>query len=151
MAEEKVVVEKVVEDVNLSPETIEKIGEATSGAAAPASDAPRGREGRSSDPMAAKAVNENVTTSTIENISTPHQREEEGLTSRGQRWVNLIWEFTQAIMTIMIVYANIRAAFEQPALSATATATLNNAMFVVLGFYYGRTNHQRVGGVQQGR
>lgn len=71
-------------------------------------------------------------------------------TTAGQRRINIIWEVTQATVTIFIVAANIALAFN-PVVTPTAQTTLTNAMFVVLGFYYGRTNHQKIGGVIQGR
>ena len=57
---------------------------------------------------------------------------------------------TQAATTLLIVGGNVFAAFV-PVVSPMAGSTLTNAMFVVLGFYYGRTNHQKIGGVQLGR
>lgn len=83
-------------------------------------------------------------------VSVEHKEEQQSLTSIGQRKINLIWETTQAVMTVTIVLANVLLAFF-PSNSENATYTLTNAMFVVLGFYYGRTNHQKVGGLQQGR
>lgn len=74
---------------------------------------------------------------------------EENLTNAGQRRVNIMWEFTQAVMTILIVGTNMYVACLPAAVGGNPTLT--NAMFVVLGFYYGRTNHQKIGGVIQGR
>ena len=75
---------------------------------------------------------------------------EEDLHSSSQRRINVIWETTQATIAISVVLANVIAAFFSPA-SETSSTTLTNAMFVVIGFYFGRTNHQKVGGVQLGR
>ncbi len=76
--------------------------------------------------------------------------EEEDRHTYGQRRINLIWESTQAVMTVLIVIANVFAAF-MPVVSPAAETTITNALFVVLGFYYGRTNHQKIGGVKSGR
>jgi hypothetical protein len=72
---------------------------------------------------------------------------EEDLHSASQRRVNLIWEYTQAAIAISTVFANIIGAFFLPA----TNALLANAFFLIVGFYFGRTNHARVGGVQLGR
>jgi hypothetical protein len=79
-----------------------------------------------------------------------HSDSEESRTSGGQRRVNLIWEVTQSMLALLIVTASMASALI-PASSPTAQVTLTNAMFVVIGFYFGRTNHQRTGGVQGGR
>lgn len=81
---------------------------------------------------------------------TEPQQQESDRGSAGQRRVNLLWESTQATMTVLIVAANVAAVFLDT-VSKEAQLTLTNAMFVVLGFYYGRTNHQKIGGVDQGR
>ena len=68
--------------------------------------------------------------------------------SASQRRVNLMWEFTQSSIAISIVFANITAAF---VLTTDQGLLLGNAFFLIVGFYFGRTNHARVGGVQLGR
>lgn len=62
----------------------------------------------------------------------------------GQRQVNMVWEYTQAAIAIMVVVACIGAAF---VLDATRAEILRNAFFLIVGFYFGRTNHQTSGGV----
>lgn len=71
---------------------------------------------------------------------------EEDKHSAGQRRVNLIWEYTQALVALSITGAEIYAS-----LMGIESAQLNNAFFLIVGFYFGRTNHARVGGVQLGR
>lgn len=66
--------------------------------------------------------------------------------SLGQRRVNILWEGTQAFIALAVTVANIYAA-----LRGVDSAPLNNTFFLVVGFYFGRTNHQRVGGVNLGR
>jgi hypothetical protein len=71
---------------------------------------------------------------------------EEDLHSASQRKVNLTWEYTQAVIALMVVGANIFAV-----LTLKESNLLANAFFLIVGFYFGRTNHSRVGGVQLGR
>lgn len=68
----------------------------------------------------------------------------------GQRHINLIWELTQAgialAVTSITLYTASKLALFQPAQTA-AFLLLSNAFFLVIGFYFGRTNHQRTGGI----
>lgn len=66
--------------------------------------------------------------------------------SLGQRRINLIWELTQGVIALAVTGAALMAA-----LQGTSSELLGNAFFLVIGFYFGRTNHQRVGGVELGR
>jgi hypothetical protein len=84
----------------------------------------------------------------------PTTTEEQQRQTAGQRKVNLIWEFTQATIAIAVTVSTLFVAARLALSDHTATAAfllLSNAFFLVVGFYFGRTNHQRVGGVQQGR
>jgi len=78
----------------------------------------------------------------------------------GQRRVNLIWEFTQAFIAVMVVSITIvtssltvrmlslsGASDQQVSLATTAFLFMSNIASLVVGFYFGRTNHQRVGGI----
>ncbi len=92
-------------------------------------------------------------------LQTAGRREAAVLQTAGQRRVNLLWEATQSIVAILVVSVTLTVA----ALAARegmktntvqAVATLNSAMtmlsnslFLVIGFYFGRTNHTRTGGV----
>lgn len=78
--------------------------------------------------------------------------------TRGQRRVNLIWETTQAAIAIGVIGAtlwvdSIIAVYGREAseISSSALMQLNVMSALVTGFYFGRTNHQRVGGVNVGR
>jgi hypothetical protein len=64
----------------------------------------------------------------------------------GQRRINLIWEGTQAAIAVSVTLATVSGA-----LMSVESAVLSNSFFLVVGFYFGRTNHQRIGGVVQGR
>jgi len=72
--------------------------------------------------------------------------EEEDRHTLGQRRVNIIWEVTQAFIAVSVTLANIYAG-----LASIESDALHNTFFLVVGFYFGRTNHQRVGGVSLGR
>jgi hypothetical protein len=70
------------------------------------------------------------------------------LKTEGQRKVNLIWEYTQATMAVLIVLANILVWVESALRpGVNIPASLSDALFVIVGFYYGRTNHSATGGV----
>lgn len=67
----------------------------------------------------------------------------------GQRRINLIWESTQAGIALSttlttLVVASLMAGRGDPA----ALSLLSNAFFLVIGFYFSRTNHQKTGGVR---
>ena len=68
----------------------------------------------------------------------------------GQRRVNLIWEFTQSVIALAVTGATLFVAGQLSLRDETQTAAfllLSNAFFLVSGFYFGRTNHQRTGGI----
>lgn len=78
----------------------------------------------------------------------------------GQRRINVIWEITQAYVAVAVssttlyVASVLTYAIARGETSATVTNSANaaflllsNAFFLVIGFYFGRTNHQRSGGV----
>lgn len=71
----------------------------------------------------------------------------------GQRRVNLIWEVTQALVaiavTVVTLYVSASLTLRERSDQAAALL-LSNAFFLVVGFYFGRTNHQRIGGVGGG-
>lgn len=65
-----------------------------------------------------------------------------------QRTVSFIWEITQAIVAIAITFAMIYAALQK-----VESAPLTNSFFLIVGFYFSRTNHTKVGNTEyyQGR
>ena len=67
---------------------------------------------------------------------------EEDLVTKGQRTVNLIWESTQGLIAVSITFAIIFCAFNE-----ITSPELTNAFFLIIGFYFSRTNHSSVGGV----
>lgn len=68
----------------------------------------------------------------------------------GQRRVNLIWEWTQAVLAVQIIIANMVVGIVQGlgyAGNREYPVILSSALFLVIGFYFGRTNHSAVGGI----
>jgi hypothetical protein len=72
---------------------------------------------------------------------------QEDITTASQRRVNLIWEYTQAIIAVFVVFsctlAAIWAAFNGKEPSAFLAFICGN----VVGFYFSRTNHAAIGGI----
>jgi len=72
------------------------------------------------------------------------------LRTAGQRRVHVIWETTQAMIAGIIVVTTmticgmliVRQNYVEAALQL-----VSNGFFLVIGFYFGRTNHARTGGV----
>lgn len=56
--------------------------------------------------------------------------------------INLIWEYTQALLAIVIVFSFVWCSVTQTPIPRG----LGNVLFLVIGFYFGRTNHARPGG-----
>lgn len=71
---------------------------------------------------------------------------EEDRHTKTARQINMIWEVSQAIIAISVVGANIGVAFVH-GVEVGAATMLSNAFFLIIGFYFGRTNHARLGGV----
>ena len=75
---------------------------------------------------------------------------EQDRTTLGQRRINLVWEITQAIIALAVTTQTLRVSAYLAMSSDRQTAAfllLSNAFFLVIGFYFGRTNHTRQGGV----
>lgn len=73
----------------------------------------------------------------------PETTAQQDLTTAGQRKVNLVWEYTQAALAITIVLGYMILIVRR----IPVPTTLDNLLFVVITFYYARTNHTRIGGV----
>jgi cobalamin synthase len=76
--------------------------------------------------------------------------------SAGQREINLIWETTQMRIALSVIWVSLLAAMllavmggwlGTPELQLAAVVFLFGVANLVTGFYFGRTNHQRSGGV----
>jgi len=87
----------------------------------------------------------------VEQSVAPTTTTQEDLTTAGQRRVNLIWEYTQSFVTITVVLANMIVAvingISKGAALGEHPSILSSALFLILGFYYSRTNHAAIGGI----
>jgi len=73
---------------------------------------------------------------------SPTTTAQEDATTAGQRRVNLIWEVTQALIAITVTVSMIVSALIQ-----IRSPELIDAFFLIVGFYFSRTNHSAIGGV----
>lgn len=73
---------------------------------------------------------------------SPNTTEQEDIVRAGQRRINLIWEFTQALIAISITWAVIYSTINK-----TQSDVLTNAFFLIVSMYFVRTNHNMVGGI----
>ena len=85
----------------------------------------------------------------VKNISTksltPTTTAQEDITTAGQRRVNLIWEYTQAVIALIVVISTMVAGIYF-ASTGTVPTIFSVAFGTVVGFYFSRTNHQAIGG-----
>jgi hypothetical protein len=79
-------------------------------------------------------------------------RDEASLRTAGQRRVNLLWEYTQALIaglvtsTVLLCTGWLVIKGEET-MKTAAFGFLVGIANLVIGFYFGRTNHQRTGGI----
>lgn len=76
---------------------------------------------------------------------------QQDLTTAGQRKINVVWEYTQSFVAIIVVLANMTVGVRQ-GLAASGEkmefpGVLSSSLFLVIGFYFSRTNHAAIGGV----
>lgn len=72
----------------------------------------------------------------------PNTTEEQDTVTAGQRRINIMWETTQALIALMVT-----AALIYVSVKGIEGEELKNAFFLIIGFYFSRTNHTNVGGV----
>lgn len=81
---------------------------------------------------------------------------EEDRKTAGQRTINLIWETTQMRLALSVIWAALLVSsalavfggwLGKPDIQLAAIVFLFGVANLVTGFYFGRTNHQRTGGV----
>jgi hypothetical protein len=74
---------------------------------------------------------------------------ETAIVSAGQRKVNLIWEYTQAFIAVVVVMATMGSAVMMIMwqMKGELPTILSVAFGTVVGFYFGRSNHVGGGGV----
>lgn len=78
----------------------------------------------------------------VEHSVAPTTTTQQDLTTSGQRRINLIWEITQAIIAVLITMGVLYCA-----IAKITSEVLTNAFFLIVGFYFSRTNHAAIGGV----
>lgn len=72
----------------------------------------------------------------------PTTTKQEDIVSAGQRRINLIWEFTQAAIALLVTVA-----FLYCQVTNVDSEGVNMAFALVVGFYFSRTNHSKIGGI----
>lgn len=72
----------------------------------------------------------------------PTTTTQEDIITARQSKINFIWESTQAIIALGVTGAMIYAAVNK-----IDSDVLKNAFFLIVGFYFSRTNHTAIGGV----
>lgn len=86
---------------------------------------------------------------------------QEDMTTAGQRRINLIWEYTQAVIALLVVLTTMIAGIYSMArptvtigvglamtqLPVQIPTIIGVAFGMVTGFYFSRTNHAAIGGV----
>ena len=82
-------------------------------------------------------------------LQTAGKREALVLQTAGQRRINLIWEITQAIVAISITGTTMYSVISMLHNGETdkALTLLSAAFFLIIGFYFSRTNHTKIGGI----
>lgn len=102
------------------------------------------------------ALGPNVTDQSGNTTAAPTTTAEQDRSTLGQREVNLMWEGTQRQIALSVIIVALSVAAWLAVTSETDTKTAASVFLygvanLVIGFYFGRTNHQRIGGVWQGR
>ena len=104
-------------------------------------------------------INVNVVGSEKPNIITrpdgtrslePTTTHQEDITTAGQRKINLIWEITQAIIAVSVVLSNVCMGVYfgvNGKADGSYPLVLSSSLFLIVGFYFSRTNHAAIGGV----
>jgi len=87
----------------------------------------------------------------IAEVAPPTTTRFEDQKAEGQRSISIIWERTQQIIALSWVLVGLGVAgFEvirQGPRADGAMTMIVGTLGVIIGFYFSRTNHQRVGGV----
>lgn len=78
----------------------------------------------------------------INNPLPPTTTAQQDKTTAGQRRINLIWEFTQGIIAIIITSSIIYIG-----IIGKSNKTLEDAFIMIITMYFVRTNHQLIGGI----
>lgn len=112
-------------------------------------------------PIISAVRSDAVVKAAIKDKGTPQalveEAKETALTTAGQRNVNLIWETTQRFIALSVTWVALGVSAGLALVNGDADVKVAACVFIygvanlVIGFYFGRTNHQKVGGVEQGR
>lgn len=83
------------------------------------------------------------------NSLSPDTTHQEDITTAGQRRINLLWEWTQSVISITVVFSTMAVgAYQVISGSKEQIPTIfSGAFFGVIGFYFSRTNHEKIGGI----
>lgn len=88
------------------------------------------------------------TLDTAENMASKTTVEED-LKTAGQRKINNVWEYTQAMIAMAIVLTTCFGVIANGKDTSFFSPQWWTVLGLVIGFYFGRTNHARVGDVTQ--
>jgi hypothetical protein len=77
----------------------------------------------------------------------PTTTAQQDITTAGQRRINLIWEYTQAIIAILVVGTSLAAGVWAMMHGKEVSAFLSFLTGNITGFYFSRTNHEKIGGI----
>lgn len=82
----------------------------------------------------------------------PRTTAEQDTMTAGQRRINLLWEWTQAVLAVIVTTSTLFVAAKLALIENDHAAflLLSNAFFSVISVYLTRTNHTRIGGVKEG-
>lgn len=93
----------------------------------------------------------------------PNTTAADDLRTEAQRWTSKLWELVQAYISCAVItialLVNARVAWmiivggvteSQIAAANSANQNINILASLIIGFYFGRTNHQKEAGVQKG-
>lgn len=89
-------------------------------------------------------------------LAAAGQRDAAALRVEGQRHINLIWETTQMRVALSVIWCSLIASavlavfgrwLGEKELQIAALVFVFGAANLVIGFYFGRTNHARTGGI----
>ena len=74
---------------------------------------------------------------------------QDDLTKAGQRKINLVWEYTQSFISCTVVLANMIVAVYDGIVPTAGNfpVVLSSSLFLIVGFYFSRTNHAAIGGI----
>lgn len=95
----------------------------------------------------------------------PQTTEEQDTVTAGQRKINLIWERTQSVIALLVIICRLAVnsfmilaimllaesdvTSNQLAVISVGLQFINLTAGIVIGFYFSRTNHTKVGGVME--